>query len=203
VVEIGCGPLGGIVPQLRSSGYEAVGVDPEAPRGVEYRRIAFELAELPDDVGAVVASTSLHHVGDPDEVLDRVASILAGAGTVVVVEWDWERFDEQTAEWCFERLGPDADAGWLHRRRADWAATGKPWSTYLRDWARTERLHSADTLLSLLDARFDRRHLEYGPYLFPELAATTEGDERAAIEAGRIRAMRLDYVGTSRSGRGA
>jgi hypothetical protein len=31
VVEIVCGSLGGFVPMLRSSGYEALGVDPEAP----------------------------------------------------------------------------------------------------------------------------------------------------------------------------
>jgi hypothetical protein len=33
VLEIGCGPLGGFVPALLAGGYEAVGVDPEAPDG--------------------------------------------------------------------------------------------------------------------------------------------------------------------------
>jgi len=33
VLEVGCGPLGGFVPALLGGGYEAVGVDPEAPEG--------------------------------------------------------------------------------------------------------------------------------------------------------------------------
>src|SRR5262249_57835179 len=33
VLEIGCGPLGGFVPALRSAGDDATGGDPEAPEG--------------------------------------------------------------------------------------------------------------------------------------------------------------------------
>jgi SAM-dependent methyltransferase len=198
VVEIGCGPLGGFVPMLRSSGYEALGVDPKAPDEADYRRVAFEQAELVQDVDAVVASTSLHHVADPAEVLDRVASILPGGGTLVMVEWAWEDFDEATAAWCFQRLGPDEEAGWLHHRRDEWVASGQSWSAYERAWAEDERLHSAKTLLRLLDERFQRAHLAQGPYFFPDLARATEEDERAAIEAGQIRATRGDYVGVLR-----
>jgi SAM-dependent methyltransferase len=181
---------------LRSSGYDALGVDPEAPDDEHYRRIEFERAELVQDIDAVVASTSLHHVADPAEVLDRVAATLAGGGTLVVVEWAWEEFDEATADWCFQRLGPDEEAGWLHRRRDEWVASGQSWSAYVRAWAEEERLHSATTLLRLLDERFERVHLARGPYFFPDLSRATEEDERAAIESGEIRATRVDYVGT-------
>jgi SAM-dependent methyltransferase len=198
VVEIGCGALGGFVPMLRSSGYEALGVDPEAPDDEHYRRVAFEHAELVQDVDAVVASTSLHHVADPAEVLDRVATTLVPGGTLIVVEWAWEEFDEATADWCFQRLGPDEEAGWLHRRRDEWVATGRSWSAYVRAWAEEERLHRAKTLLRLFDERFQRVHLAQEPYFFPNLARATEGDERAAIEAGQIRATRVDYVGMPR-----
>jgi hypothetical protein len=44
---------------LRAREYEAVGVDPDAPHGADYHRIEFEHAELPRQVDAVVASTSL------------------------------------------------------------------------------------------------------------------------------------------------
>jgi hypothetical protein len=64
-VDIGCGPLGGFVPMLRAEGYDAIGIDPQAPEQPHYRRIEFERAELPPQVDAVVASTSLHHVADP------------------------------------------------------------------------------------------------------------------------------------------
>jgi SAM-dependent methyltransferase len=183
---------------LRAGGYEAVGVDPKAPDGEDYRRGEFEQAELAQDVEVVVASTSLHHVFDPTEVLDRVASILGSGGTLVVVEWAWEEFDEPTATWCFERLASDEEAGWLHRRRDDWAASGQRWSLYLREWAQKEHLHAAETLLRLLDERFEREHLGRGAYFFPGLARTSEEDERAAIEAGQIRATRVDYVGRLR-----
>ena len=183
---------------LRSSGYEALGVDPGAPDEEDYRRVVFEQVELAREVDAVVASTSLHHVADPAEVIDRIASTLAARGKLVVVEWDWEGFDRPTAEWCFQRLEPDEGAGWLHRRREEWLASGQPWSAYLREWAKEEQLHSVHTLLRLLDARFHREHLAYGPYFFPDLAGMTEEDEQAAIEAGRIRATRVDYVGRLR-----
>jgi len=198
VLEIGCGPLGGFVPNLRSSGYDAVGVDPEAPGGEGYHRVKFEQAEMFPDVDAVVASTSLHHVADPEEIVDRVARTLAQRGTLVVVEWDWERFDEPTAEWCFRRLGSDKQAGWLHRRRDEWIAAEQSWGVYLRAWAQKERLHNAEALLRVLDERFDREHLADGSYFFPDLAETSEDDERAAIAAGEIRATRVDYVGRLR-----
>jgi SAM-dependent methyltransferase len=194
VVEVGCGPLGGFVPMLRSSGYKALGVDPEAPEGAHYRRVAFENAELVQHVDAVVASTSLHHVADPAEVLDRIATILVDGGRLIVIEWAWEDFDQATADWCFERLGPDEKAGWLHRRRDEWLASGRSWSAYVRAWAEAEQLHSGGTLLRLLDERFQRERLAYGPYFFPDLADATEEDERTAIEARQIRATRIDYV---------
>jgi SAM-dependent methyltransferase len=194
VVELGCGPLGGFVPMLRSSGYEALGVDPEAPDEPDYRRVEFENAEPFSGLDAVVASTSLHHVADPADVIDRVASSLAPSGGVVVIEWDWEAFDEPTAEWCFERLGPDEDAGWLHELRDEWRLSGQPWSAYLADWAH-EHVHPAATLVRLLDERFQRTHFAQGPYFFADLAGTTEEDELQAIQAGLIRPTRVDYVG--------
>jgi SAM-dependent methyltransferase len=199
VIEIGCGPHGGFVPMLRSSGYEVTGIDPKAPAGEDYRRVAFEEVELVQEVDAVVASTSLHHVIDPAEVIERVANALVPGGMLVMVEWAWEEFDEATADWCFQRLGPEEDAGWLHRRRDEWVVSGQPWSVYLRDWTQKEQLQAADRLLRLLDLRFDREHVEHGAYFFPDLAQTSEQDERAAIEAGQIRATRVDYVGSCAS----
>jgi SAM-dependent methyltransferase len=197
VLDLGCGPLGGFVPFLRSSGYDAVGVDPEAPRGAHYHRIEFERVELPQPFDAAIASTSLHHVNDPSEVIDRLTRILASRGALVVVEWAWEQFDEGTAAWCFERLAHDYET-WLHRRRDEWTRSGQEWPLYLREWAGREGLHRGDDLLRLLDERFERRLLTRGPYFFPDLADTTAADEQDAIEAGQIRATRIDWAGTVR-----
>jgi SAM-dependent methyltransferase len=198
VVDIGCGPHGGFVPFLHSNGYDAAGVDPKAPDIADYHRIEFEHLELPGRVDALIASTSLHHVTDPAEVIDRLTTTLRSDGTLVVFEWAWEKFDEATAHWCFQRLGPNDEENWLHRRRDEWTTSGQEWGTYLEDWARRERLHRGEALLRLLDERFERRLLTFGPYFFPDLADTTDADEQAAIAAGLIRATRIDWVGGRR-----
>jgi SAM-dependent methyltransferase len=194
VIDLGCGSLGGFVPMLLADGYEAVGVDPNAPDEAPYRRAEFEQAELPDAVDALVASTSLHHVADPSEVLTRMAQVVRPGGVVIVVEWASERFDEETASWCFERLG--SEESWLQRLRDEWLGSGLDWQDYFRSWLGHEHLHSGETLVRLLDERFERRHLSYGPYFFAGLADATERDEQAAIARGEIRAGRIDYVGT-------
>jgi SAM-dependent methyltransferase len=107
-----------------------------------------------------VASTSLHHVADLDEVLDRLEALLVPGGVLVVVEWAWER----------------------------WAASGRPWENYCRTWAEHEGLHPGEEILRGLDARFDRQLYVEGPYFFADLADTSQAEEQAAIDAGQIRA---------------
>jgi SAM-dependent methyltransferase len=182
VLDLGCGPLGGFVPMLRAAGYDAVGIDPKAPEEAHYQRVEFERADL-QPVDAVVASTSLHHVADPADVIDHVMGTLAPGGTVVVFEWASERFDEPTARWCSERLG--TNESWLDGLLED-----------PRGWLEREGLHGGDMLVRLLDERLERRALTYGPYFFADLPETTEADEQAAIDAGQIQASRIDYVGT-------
>jgi SAM-dependent methyltransferase len=194
VVDLGCGSLGGFVPMLLADGYDATGVDPNAPDGAPYRQAEFEHAELPGTVDALVASTSLHHVADPAEVLDRITQVVRPGGLVVVLEWASERFDEQTARWCFERLG--SEESWLQRMRDEWRESGLAWRNYFPRWLEGEHLHSGETLIRHLDERLDRRQLAYGPYFFAGLAAATEGDEIEAIASGEIQAGRIDYVGT-------
>jgi SAM-dependent methyltransferase len=195
VLEIGCGLLGGFVPMLRSAGYHATGVDPEAPEGPWYHRGEFERYEMPERAQAVVACTSLHHVADVGEVLTLAEAALAARGTLVVVEWARERFDEATARWCFQRLPvPLGDPGWLQQRHDDWRASGLPWDGYCRAWAEEEGLHAGQEIVRELDARFDRQLQAYGPYFFPDLADVSENEEQAAIDAGEIQANRISYV---------
>ncbi len=199
VVEIGCGPLGGFVPMLRSAGYDATGVDPEAPDGPWYRQVGFEQHELPGPAAAVVACVSLHHVGDLGEVLGLAAAALADGATIVVVEWAWERFDDATARWCFDRLpGPSAEHNWLRHRYDEWRESGLPWETYFRDWAAGEHLHAATDIVAELDARFDRQFLGDGPFFFADLDGVSEAEEQAAIDSGAIAPGRVAYVGRRR-----
>jgi SAM-dependent methyltransferase len=199
VVEIGCGPLGGFVPRLHTSGYEAAGIDPEAPCGAGYRQVEFEHYDMPRPADAIVACTSLHHVADLAAVLDLVEAALVPGGMLVIVEWARERFDEATARWCFDRLSrPGSHPGWLHHRCAGWRDSGQPWDVYCRSWAAAERLHSGQDILRELGARFGSGPVTYGPYFFPELTGTSEADEQAAIDSGQIRAGRIEYAGRRR-----
>jgi SAM-dependent methyltransferase len=166
-----------------------------APEGDSYRQVEFEQSELPEQLDAVVACTSLHHVAEPSDVLDKIEHALAPSGLVIVVEWDWESFDEATAHWCFERLGQPRQESWLRRRHDDWRASAQTWEDYLRGWAHNEGLHSGRRLLSELDQRFQRLVCVRGPYFFTDLAQTSEADELDAITSGQIRATRIDYVG--------
>jgi SAM-dependent methyltransferase len=197
VLEVGCGPLGGVVPALLDAGHQAVGVDPQAPDGPNYRQIEFERYEPPQPVAAVVASLSLHHVADLAGALDRLRALLAPGGVLVVVELARERFDEATARWCFARLtppAPGAEPTWLHKHQERWAASGQPWDDFLRAWAEQEGLHPGDAIVRGLDARFRRRFYAVGPYFFADLAGTSEAEEQAAIDAGRIRAVGIRYA---------
>jgi SAM-dependent methyltransferase len=198
VLEIGCGPLGGFVPAARALGYAAEGVDPQAPDEPGYHQVGFEDYQPPVPMDAVVACTSLHHIADLDQVLDRIRDALAPGGTLIVVEWARERFDEPTARWCFDRLPPaiaDSEAGWLHRHRDRWTGSGLPWQEYLNSWAAEEGLHTGAQILAGLDARFRRRWCAFGPYFFADLADTTEADEQAAIDSGDISANGIHHVG--------
>jgi SAM-dependent methyltransferase len=195
VVDLGCGRLGGFVPALLTDGFDAVGVDPEAPDEPNYLRDDFERADLPSSLDAVVASLSLHHVADPAAIVDRIASILRPDGVVVVLEWASERFDEDTARWCFERLDPVEAPTWIHRRRDEWRASGKGWPSFLRDWAAEHGIHRGEDVAGLLDARLRRRLLDDGPYFFADLADTSEAEEQEAIDAGLIQAARIRWVG--------
>jgi SAM-dependent methyltransferase len=198
VLEIGCGPAGGFVPALLRDGYAATGVDPAAPEGPAYRQAEFEGYDPPGPVDAVVASASLHHVADLDLAADRMAAALRPGGTVVVIEWASEAFDEATARWCFARLpaaDPGGEPGWLERHQAQWAASGLSWDAYIGGWLAEEGLHPGGKIIDALGARFARRSCVSGPFFFADLASTAEADEQAAIDGGQIRAGGIRYAG--------
>ncbi len=143
-----------------------------------------------------MACTSLHHVADLHDVVDRIAHTLVPGGLVVVVEWAHELFDEPTARWCFARLGEtDDEAGWLHHRRDHWKESGQEWDSYWRTTLEDEGLHPATAIVDALDARFERLELTRGPYYFAALDGTSRAEEQAAIDAGEIRAGGVRFVG--------
>lgn len=198
VVDLGCGRLGGFVPALRAEGFDAEGVDPEAPAGPHYHQVRFEEYDARQPAAAIVASTSLHQVSDLDTVVDLITQRLDPGGLLVVMDGAWERFDETTAKWCFDRLADD-EPNWLHQRRDEWLTSGKSWDVYFDGWARTEGLHTGQDILRSLATRFDTRLLAEAPILFPDLDGVSAADEQAGIDSGRIQAVAFRYVGRPKS----
>jgi SAM-dependent methyltransferase len=182
---------------LRADGYGAVGVDPKAPDGPEYRQTEFENYGGDGPVDAIVACASLHHVADLAQVLDLAKAALVPGGPVVVVEWAHERFDEPTARWCFDRLSPSSDDehDWLRRHHDRWGESGRSWDEYFEAWVREEGMHPGRDVVAGLQARFDTRAIIEGPYCFADLYGVTAQQEQAAIDAGQIRATGIRYVG--------
>jgi hypothetical protein len=53
-----------------------------------------------------------------------------------------------------------------------------------------------EQILRGLEARFAPEHAADAPYLFAELADTSETDEQAAIDAGQIQPVGIRYTAT-------
>lgn len=188
VLDVGCGPLGGFVPMLRTRGHEARGVDPRAPSGDHYDRRNFQ--DLPyEPYDALVACTSLHHVADLPAAVDALAERVTPSGVLVVIEWAWERFDERTASWCFDRL-PEQKT-WLHGLRDGWAASGGSWDAHVRHWALQRGMHSGSEVEAALGERFDLDEAGEGPYFFPDLPDVAAVAEEEAIASGHITATAI------------
>ncbi|CAN5882727.1 hypothetical protein BH18ACT11_BH18ACT11_11150 [soil metagenome] len=66
----------------------------------------------------VVAVLSLHHVEDLFGAVEKMAGLLTAGGSLVVVEFAWDRLDGATARWALGRL-PEAPSqghtSWLER----------------------------------------------------------------------------------------
>jgi SAM-dependent methyltransferase len=201
IIDLGCGPYGGFVPMLRRAGYDAIGVDPKAPAEPGYHQRNFEQLTAAPPADAVIACTSLHHTDDLAAVLDHISAALRPGAPLVVIEWDWLRFDERTARWCFDRLSQSEEPGWLHRHRDRWRESSLPWQDHLTAWATEEHLHNADALVTAFQRQFTTRHLSFGPYFFADLDGVSPEDERIAIEVGQIQATGIRFVGTSKEHR--
>src|SRR3954465_12557272 len=169
VLEIGCGREGGLVEQLAAHGYDALGVDPEAPQGDRFVPGAFQ--SLDGEWDAAVAGRVLHHVNPLGESLDKLARL---APLLVVDEFASNRIDAAAQDWYESQ----------HRMLR--AAGADPYGPPSLDEWRTRHpgLHSDEVLLAALRAHYDELVLERLPYLYRWL----EGPASEALEQGLIEA---------------
>jgi SAM-dependent methyltransferase len=191
VLEVGCGE-GELARELDAAGYEVVAIDPEAPSGPIFRGVRLEDFDGWGPFDAVVASVSLHHIGDLRAAVDKIADLLEDGGLLVLNEWDRGRFQGATARWYFHQRQALAALG---RQHAEIEPTFEEWWV---EWAeRRSDVHPYAAMRPELDRRFSERLLEWVPYLYGyRLGGELEPLERALIESGEIDAVGFRYVGT-------
>jgi SAM-dependent methyltransferase len=190
VLEVGCGSEGGLVLALVAAGYDAVGVDPEAPEGERFVRGTFQTLEpsnrLLQGWDAVVAGRVLHHVRPLDDGVARLARL---APLLLVDEFARELIDVRAQAWYEERHRIVSEGGGDPPGPPDLDA----WRTRHPD------LHRHDVLLAALRARYDERTLEWLPYLHRWLAdPASEALEQEAIDAGALPATGWRWAGSRR-----
>ncbi|MGH3065420.1 MAG: class I SAM-dependent methyltransferase [Gaiellaceae bacterium] len=193
VLEIGCGQ-GELAFALAESGFEVTAIDPQAPDGALFRRVALEDFSAEHGFDAVVASLSLHHIHDLGLALDKIASFLPASGPLVLEEWASERFDGATARWYYEQRRALASVGRAKSKVPDDFDAWRREST-----TRLDGLHPTPTMLAELETRFAERFVERRPYLYSwALDDALLPLERALIAEGAVEATGLWYVGERR-----
>src|ERR1700740_1359433 len=108
VLEVGAGD-GELAETLVGAGYKVVAIDP-ASDAPHVRAIPLhELSEPPGSFDAAVGVLSMHHVEPLPESCRLLAEVLRPGGTLVLDEFDVERFDAGAARWWLDQHGPRSD----------------------------------------------------------------------------------------------
>jgi SAM-dependent methyltransferase len=184
VLEVGAGE-GDLARTLAAAGYDVLAIDPE-PGSADV--LAVPLAELDEPEApfdAAVAVVSLHHVSPLEASCGRLAEVVAPGGTLIVDEFDVERFDARAAEW------------WLEQRRALGGQEERT-ATEVIEFMRAE-VHPLSRVQAAL------AHFELGPvqrcsYLYRwSLAESLRPAEEELIAAGELPAVGARLVGLRRS----
>ncbi|MBV8258811.1 MAG: methyltransferase domain-containing protein [Actinobacteria bacterium] len=186
VLEIGCGREGGLVEELVAEGYDAIGVDPEAPEGERFVQARFQDYEPEGEFDAVVAGRVLHHVrplGRGVEILARFAPLL------LVDEFAWDLIDPAAQQWY---------EGQHRMLRATGAEPPGPRSID-EWWSRHPDLHPHWLVLDTLRDVYSERRLDWEPYLYRWLGGpSSEQLERTLVEAGAFNAIGWHFAGVRR-----
>jgi SAM-dependent methyltransferase len=179
VLDVGCGD-GALVERLATAGLDALGVDPNAPAGPRFVRERVEDVEGIGRFDGVCSVMALHHA-DLEPVLAAIAGLLRPGGRLFVSEFSWEGYDERAAQWVAAH-DPDRDgsvAAWREEHH---------------------HLHTGESVLAALDDAFEQQSVVEWPYLARMVdRRELEGEERAAIERGRLPAIGWWYRGAPRA----
>ena len=186
ILEVGCGS-GELVLETSRRGYDVVGIDPDAPEGAPFQRVTLENFSTSEQFDAVVANRSLHHIGDLRVGVDKIHSLLASDGPLILNEFAWDRMDQATAAWYLGHV----------RKPGSKEASLLP-GAFPGEWvAEHEGLHGFEAMRAELGRRFDEALFEWTPYIAHYYLERDdlEEEENHLIESGEIRAIGFRYVG--------
>jgi SAM-dependent methyltransferase len=164
VLDVGCGD-GASTRRLRAMGFDAVGLDPDAPSEDGFRRSRLEELESTAGFDAALAIRSLHHLDDAEVALERLAGALRRRARLVVFEFAVDAVDDAARDWLAgQDLPPPIEERWLGE------------------------VIPLATLREALAKRFRELVFEPAPYHAREAGRPeVEPLEQAAIAAGRLR----------------
>jgi SAM-dependent methyltransferase len=172
VLEIGAGK-GELAAALREAGYEILAIDPSGD-GSDVTRISLDrVRERSASFDAAVAVLSLHHVEPLPDSCARLADLVRPGGTLLLDEFDVERFDERAARW------------WIEQRRASGGDHPHDVDALIAGLRRD--LHPLERIREELSAAFELEDIVRGPYLYRwDLEPGLRAQEEERIAAGRL-----------------
>ncbi|HSD02865.1 MAG TPA: class I SAM-dependent methyltransferase [Gaiellales bacterium] len=181
VLEVGAGE-GDLAAVLAESGYDVVAIDPAGEGDV--RPVALLDLDEPDaSFDAAVAVVSLHHVEPFEPSCRRLAEVVRPGGSVVVDEFDVDRFDGASAEWLLDR----------------WRETGQERDRDPSDMVAEMRvhLHPLDGIRAALGEWFEVGPVARASYLYRwYLGEEFRAAEEELIAAGALPELGARFTGT-------
>jgi SAM-dependent methyltransferase len=193
VLDVGCGN-GELTRALTARGYDAHGIDPEAPESPTFDRVALEDLQVERGYDVAIAVVSLHHVADLGAGVERLAEALVPGGLLLVDEFDRAQLDLATTSW------------WWRQRQA-LAAVGlgaEPEQTTAQDHHAAvlddlADISTWDAVRHVLATRFDEASAQRVEYLYRyETHPALRPLERAMIEHGAIKPTGVRWVARAR-----
>lgn len=235
ILDIGCG-TGFLSLELARDGHEVLGMDMDeslikiaertmktdpyrSKRGsLEYTVADFAGWENRGKMFDVVLfSRSLHHIPKPGIVLEKARRLLSARGSIICLDFAFDRFDRGSATWFYHLRRVLEQAGWYESEIRLTGDAKKSVSRIMKDareYRKKEKLNSFEQMYTPLKRLFTQRHLSWHPYIFWDvimdmrvpsaetevaIARSAKAMEESLIRRHAIRPTQFLFAGQARN----